>query len=147
MTISVSSSTSDDNVTKNTAKNATAKQPKIVVKRHGIMRLLYTCKHTFNGLKWMCRHEAAFQQELMLFIPLTVFACMANINAAQSAMLVLALLFVLFAELVNTAVEVVVDRIGLEFHELSGLAKDIASAFVFLSMLMAAIVWWVVLWA
>jgi len=147
MTISVSSSTSDDNVTKNTAKNATAKQPKIVVKRHGIMRLLYTCKHTFNGLKWMCRNEAAFQQELMLFIPLTVFACMANINAAQSAMLVLALLFVLFAELVNTAVEVVVDRIGLEFHELSGLAKDIASAFVFLSMLMAAIVWWVVLWA
>ncbi|MGI2178017.1 diacylglycerol kinase [Shewanella frigidimarina] len=147
MTISVSSSTSDDNVTKNTAKNATAKQPKIVVKRHGIMRLLYTCKHTFNGLKWMCRNEAAFQQELMLFIPLTVFACMANISAPQSAMLVLALLFVLFAELVNTAVEVVVDRIGLEFHELSGLAKDIASAFVFLSMLMAAIVWWVVLWA
>ncbi|MGI2112778.1 diacylglycerol kinase [Shewanella frigidimarina] len=147
MTISVSSSTSDDNVTKNTAKNATAKQPKIVVKRHGIMRLLYTCKHTFNGLKWMCRNEAAFQQELMLFIPLTVFACMANISAPQSAMLVLALLFVLFAELVNTAVEVVVDRIGLEFHELSGLAKDIASAFVFLSMLMATIVWWVVLWA
>ncbi|MGI2109896.1 diacylglycerol kinase [Shewanella frigidimarina] len=147
MTISVSSSTSDDNVTKNTAKNATTKQPKIVVKRYGIMRLLYTCKHTFNGLKWMCRNEAAFQQELMLFIPLTVFACMANISAPQSAMLVLALLFVLFAELVNTAVEAVVDRIGLEFHELSGLAKDIASAFVFLSMLMAAIVWWVVLWA
>lgn len=147
MTISVSSSTSDDNVTKSATKNATAKQPKIVVKRHGIMRLLYTCKHTFNGLKWMCRNEAAFQQELMLFIPLTVFACMANISAPQSAMLVLALLFVLFAELVNTAVEVVVDRIGLEFNELSGLAKDIASAFVFLSMLMAAIVWWVVLWA
>ncbi|WP_254439851.1 diacylglycerol kinase [Shewanella sp. Arc9-LZ] len=147
MTISASSSTSDDNVTKNTAKSAATKQPKIVVKRHGIMRLLYTCKHTFNGLKWMCRNEAAFQQELLLFIPLTVFACMANISAPQSAMLVLALLFVLFAELVNTAVEVVVDRIGLEFNELSGLAKDIASAFVFLSMLMAAIVWWVVLWA
>ncbi|WP_420542436.1 diacylglycerol kinase [Shewanella vesiculosa] len=117
----------------------------IVVKRTGIMRLLYTCKNTFNGLKWMCRNEAAFQQELLLFIPLTIFACMANISAPQSAILVLALLFVLFAELVNTAIEVVVDRIGLEFHTLSGLAKDIASAFVFISMLMAVIVWWVIL--
>jgi len=117
----------------------------IVVKRTGIMRLLYTCKNTFNGLKWMCRNEAAFQQELLLFIPLTIFACMANISAPQSAILVLALLFVLFAELVKTAIEVVVDRIGLEFHTLSGLAKDIASAFVFISMLMAVIVWWVIL--
>ncbi|GGP64069.1 diacylglycerol kinase [Shewanella algicola] len=121
-------------------------QPKIVVKRQGIMRLLYTCKHTFNGLKWMCRNEAAFQQELMLFVPLTVLACVVNISVAQSAILVLALLFVLFAELVNTAIEVVVDRIGLEFNTLSGLAKDIASAFVFISMLMAVIVWWAVLW-
>ncbi|QDE29682.1 diacylglycerol kinase [Shewanella polaris] len=144
MTPSFSSSSTSDN---SATHNATTKQPKIVVKRHGVMRLLYTCKHSFNGLKWMCSNEAAFQQELLLFIPLTVFACMANISAPQSALLVLALLFVLFAELVNTAIEVVVDRIGLEFHTMSGLAKDIASAFVFVSMLMAAIVWWVILWA
>ena len=129
-----------------TVKNVNTKPPKIVVKRQGLMRLLFTCKHTFNGLKWMCRNEAAFQQELMLFVPLTVFACVANITAVQSAILVIALLFVLFAELVNTAIEVVVDRIGLEFNPLSGLAKDISSAFVFISMLMAAIVWWTVLW-
>ncbi|WP_445772500.1 diacylglycerol kinase [Shewanella sp.] len=129
-----------------TVKNVNTKPPKIVVKRQGLMRLLFTCKHTFNGLKWMCRNEAAFQQELMLFVPLTVFACVANITAVQSAILVIALLFVLFAELVNTAIEVVVDRIGLEFNTLSGLAKDISSAFVFISMLMAAIVWWVILW-
>ncbi|WP_372943565.1 diacylglycerol kinase [Shewanella sp.] len=129
-----------------TVKNVNTKPPKIVVKRQGLMRLLFTCKHTFNGLKWMCRNEAAFQQELMLFVPLTLFACVANITAVQSAMLVIALLFVLFAELVNTAIEVVVDRIGLEFNTLSGLAKDISSAFVFVSMLMAAIVWWAVLW-
>jgi diacylglycerol kinase (ATP) len=127
-------------------KAQSTESPKIVVKRQGLMRLLYTCKHTFNGLKWMCRNEAAFQQELMLFVPLTVFACVANITAVQSAILVIALLFVLFAELVNTAIEVVVDRIGLEFNPLSGLAKDISSAFVFISMLMAAIVWWVILW-
>jgi diacylglycerol kinase (ATP) len=124
-----------------------AKMEKAVVKRHGIMRLLYTCKHSFNGLKWMCNNEAAFKQELMLFLPLTIFACLADISAAQSAILVVALLFVLFAELVNTAIEVVIDRIGLEFDTLSGLAKDIASACVFLSMIMAAIVWWGILWA
>ncbi|MCT8988501.1 diacylglycerol kinase [Shewanella phaeophyticola] len=129
-----------------TVNKVNTEQPKIVVKRQGLMRLLYTCKHTFNGLKWMCRNEAAFQQELMLFVPLTVLACVVNISAAQSAILVLALLFVLFAELVNTAIEVVVDRIGLEFNTLSGLAKDISSAFVFISMLMAVIVWWAVLW-
>ena len=127
-------------------KAQSTESPKIVVKRKGLMRLLYTCKHTFNGLKWMCRNEAAFQQELMLFVPLTVFACVANITAVQSAMLVIALLFVLFAELVNTAIEVVVDRIGLEFNTLSGLAKDISSAFVFVSMLIAVIVWWAILW-
>jgi diacylglycerol kinase (ATP) len=139
MTSSISNSSSSQR------NNESISMEKIVVKRTGIMRLLYTCKNTFNGLKWMCRNEAAFQQELLLFIPLTIFACMANISAPQSAILVLALLFVLFAELVNTAIEVVVDRIGLEFHTLSGLAKDIASAFVFISMLMAVIVWWVIL--
>ena len=143
MIISVSSRTPNNKTSQSDADQRT----KVVIKRHGIMRLLYTCKHTFNGLKWMCRNEAAFQQELLLFIPLTVFACMANISVPQSAMLVLALLFVLFAELVNTAIEVVVDRIGLEFNVLSGLAKDISSAFVFISMLMAAIVWWSVLWS
>ena len=143
----MTASTSKTSLNEMNLTQSTDNPPKIVVKRHGIMRLLYTCKHTFNGLKWMCRNEAAFQQELILFIPLSIFACLAGVSVAESAMLIVALLFVLFAELVNTAIEVVVDRIGLEFHSLSGLAKDIASAFVFLSMLMAAIVWGVILWA
>jgi len=141
MTPSISTSLTDTRSTANT------KMAKVVIKRNGIMRLLYTCKHTFTGLKWMCHNEAAFQQELMLFLPLSIFACLADVSVAKSAMLIVALLFVLFAELANTAIEVVVDRIGLEFDTLSGLAKDIASAFVFLSMMMAAIVWWVILWA
>jgi diacylglycerol kinase (ATP) len=117
----------------------------IVIKRTGIMRLIYTCKHSFNGLKWMCKNEAAFQQELLLFIPLTIYAVLANVSTLQSCMLIIALLFVLFAELVNTAVEVTIDRIGLEFNSMSGLAKDISSAFVFVSMLIAALVWIAVL--
>lgn len=119
---------------------------KTVIKRQGLMRLIFTLSHTFNGLKWMSRFEAAFQQELVLFSLLGVFACLQEINLSSKLILIASLLFVLFAELVNTAVEVVVDRIGSEYHELSGLAKDIASASVFIAMLIAILIWWSVLW-
>ena len=119
---------------------------KTVIKRQRLMRLIFTLSHTFNGLKWMSRFEAAFQQELVLFSLLGVFACLQEITLSSKLILIASLLFVLFAELVNTAVEVVVDRIGSEYHELSGLAKDIASASVFIAMLIAILVWWSVLW-
>ncbi|GAA80633.1 MULTISPECIES: diacylglycerol kinase [Pseudoalteromonas] len=120
---------------------------KTVIKRQGLMRLIFTLSHSFNGLKWMSRFEAAFQQELALFSLLGVFVWLQEIALRDKLLLVASLLFVLFAELVNTAVEVVVDRIGSEYHELSGLAKDIASASVFIAMLIAALIWWAVLWA
>lgn len=120
---------------------------KTVIKRQGLMRLIFTLSHSFNGLKWMSRFEAAFQQELALFSLLGVFVYLQEIALSNKLLLIASLLFVLFAELVNTAVEVVVDRIGSEHHELSGLAKDIASASVFIAMLIAALIWWAVLWA
>ncbi|MBH0070748.1 diacylglycerol kinase [Pseudoalteromonas sp. NZS127] len=120
---------------------------KTVIKRQGLMRLIFTLSHSFNGLKWMSRFEAAFQQELALFSLLGVFVYLQEIALSDKLLLIASLLFVLFAELVNTAVEVVVDRIGSEHHELSGLAKDIASASVFIAMLIAALIWWAVLWA
>lgn len=120
---------------------------KTVIKRQGLMRLIFTLSHSFNGLKWMSRFEAAFQQELALFSLLGVFVYLQEIALSNKLLLIASLLFVLFAELVNTAVEVVVDRIGSEYHELSGLAKDIASASVFIAMLIAALIWWAVLWA
>ncbi|ASM55417.1 diacylglycerol kinase (ATP dependent) [Pseudoalteromonas nigrifaciens] len=120
---------------------------KTVIKRQGLMRLIFTLNHSFNGLKWMSRFEAAFQQELALFSLLGVFVYLQEIALSDKLLLIASLLFVLFAELVNTAVEVVVDRIGSEHHELSGLAKDIASASVFIAMLIAALIWWAVLWA
>ena len=120
---------------------------KTVIKRQGLMRLIFTLSHSFNGLKWMSRFEAAFQQELALFSLLGVFVWLQEIALSDKLLLIASLLFVLLAELVNTAVEVVVDRIGREYHELSGLAKDIASASVFIAMLITALIWWAVLWA
>lgn len=120
---------------------------KTVIKRQGLMRLIFTLSHSFNGLKWMSRFETAFQQELALFSLLGVFVWLHEIALSDKLLLIASLLFVLFAEMVNTAVEVVVDRIGSEYHELSGLAKDIASASVFIAMLITALIWWAVLWA
>lgn len=117
---------------------------KVVVKRTGIMRIIFTLKHSFNGLKWMLKNEAAFQQELILFIPLTVLAFYLDISAVQSVCLILSMMFVLFAEMVNTAIEAVVDRVGLEYHTLSGVAKNVGSAVVTLSMIMSAMVWGVI---
>ncbi|MFV0576683.1 MAG: diacylglycerol kinase [Vibrio sp.] len=119
---------------------------KVIVKRTGLMRILFTLKHSFNGFKWMVKNEAAFQQELVLFVPLTILACYLDITSTQTLCIVLSMMFVLFAEMVNTAIEAVVDRIGLEYHELSGLAKNIGSAIVTLSMVMSLMVWAVVVW-
>lgn len=119
---------------------------KVVVKRTGLMRIIFTLKHSFNGLKWMVKHEAAFQQELILFIPLTVLAFYLDISPMHTMALILSMMFVLFAEMVNTAIEAVVDRVGLEYHTLSGVAKNIGSTLVTLSMIMAAMVWGVIVY-
>lgn len=118
---------------------------KTIVKRTGLLRIIYTLKHSYNGFKWMIKNEAAFQQELMLFIPLTALAFYLDFSVLQTLSVIFSMVFVLFAEMVNTAIEAVVDRIGLEYHELSGVAKNIGSAIVTLSLLMSAIVWIVVL--
>lgn len=68
-----------------------------------------------------------------------------DITTGEKIMLVLAVLFVMLAEIINTAIEAVVDRIGPEIHHLSGLAKDLGSAAVLLSMIMAIGVWAIVL--
>ncbi|WP_245228425.1 diacylglycerol kinase [Vibrio mytili] len=102
-----------------------------VKKRTGVTRILYTFLHSFNGFKWLIKNEAAFQQELMLFVPLTGIACYLDISALQTVAVIVSMLFVLFAEMVNTAIEAVVDRVGLDFHRLSGVAKDIGSAWYF----------------
>ncbi|NRA53890.1 MAG: diacylglycerol kinase [Gammaproteobacteria bacterium] len=114
--------------------------------RTGLKRVLFTVVHSGNGFKWLLKNEAAFQQEVALFVPLSGVALMLDISLANQLILICSLLFVLFAELVNTAIEVVVDRIGSEFNTLSGVAKDIGSAAVFISMLMAALIWCAVLW-
>ncbi|MGB2078518.1 MAG: diacylglycerol kinase [Vibrio sp.] len=114
---------------------------KIIIKRTGMQRILYAFVHSYNGFKWLLKHEAAFKQEVLLFIPLTLLAFWLDVTALERCALILALGFVLFAEMTNSAIEAVVDRIGLDYHELSGVAKNVGSGLVLLSMFMAGFVW------
>lgn len=93
----------------------------------------------------MLKNEAAFQQELILFglaVP-TVMAL--NLSNPERVALVGSILLILIIETINTGIEAVVDRIGPEYHELSGLAKDCGSAAVFLSFILAFLIWVTVL--
>ncbi len=107
----------------------------------GIKRIFYAAGYSWKGFKSTWKHEAAFRQEVILFSLLTPAAFWLGESFAETAVLIGVLLFVLVVELLNSAVESVVDRIGDEYHKLSGRAKDQGSAAVFLSFLIAGLVW------
>lgn len=112
--------------------------------RRGIRRLLAATGYSLAGLRAAWRHEAAFRQEVVLALVLAPLAFWLGQTSLQRLLLLGSCLLVLIVELLNSAIEAVVDRIGPELHELSGRAKDLGSAAVFLSLLLAAAAWAVV---
>ena len=115
-------------------------------KKTGMMRILYAFKHSGKGFQFLLKNETAFQQELVLAVLLVPLSFLINETLSELLLLLMTLALVLIVEILNTAIEAVVDRIGLEHHELSGLAKDLGSAAVLLSLLSAAGVWLTFLW-
>lgn len=107
----------------------------------GLMRIIYAAGYSWKGFKSTWQHEAAFRQEIILFVFLTPLAFWVGETASERAILIGVLLIVLLVELLNSALESVVDRIGEDYHELSGRAKDQGSAAVFLSFFIAMLVW------
>lgn len=107
----------------------------------GIKRILFAGQNSINGLVATYREEEAFRQEVWLFLVLTPVAFWLGKTAWDIAMLLGVIIFVMIVELLNSALETAVDRIGEEFHELSGRAKDQASAAVLLSFVIAIGVW------
>ncbi|BAJ02534.1 diacylglycerol kinase [Shewanella violacea] len=112
---------------------------------HGIKRVLRATGFSMKGLKAAWIHEAAFRQELMLAIIMLPIALIVDVTTIEKLLLIFTLFIVLIVELLNSAIEAVVDRIGDEIHTLSGQAKDIASAAVFMSLALCGITWTVVL--
>ena len=111
----------------------------------GLRRILNAFGFSMAGFRDCFRHEEAFRQEVFVLLLLVPAGLWLGNGPVERALLVGSLLVVPIVELLNSAVEANVDRVGLERHELSRRAKDIASAAVFLSIVLAALVWVLVL--
>jgi diacylglycerol kinase (ATP) len=111
----------------------------------GLRRIFNAFRFSMAGFRACFRHEEAFRQEGFTLIPLLPLGVWLGRTPAERALLVVSLLMVPVVELLNSAIEANVDRVGFERHELSGRAKDIASAAVFLSIVLAAGVWGLIL--
>ena len=114
-------------------------------KPQGFTRLFRAFGASMMGFRGAYREEAAFRQELGFAIVALPLGIWLGHNGVERALLAAPVLLVLIVELVNSAIEATVDRIGLERHELAGLAKDIGSAAVLLSFGLVAVVWALVL--
>ena len=111
----------------------------------GLARIRRAMRCSYLGLTAAYRNEEAFRQELLLCLALLPAACWLGRTNVERALLVGSLIVLLIVELLNSAVEATVNRIGPERHELSGLAKDLASAAVFMAIVHAVAVWFLVL--
>jgi len=107
----------------------------------GLKRVIKAAGYSWAGLKAAFKHEAAFRQELALCLVLIPTGLWLGQSGIERALLIGSLLLVLIIELLNSAIEAVVDRFGGEQHELSGRAKDIGSAAVFIALINAAMTW------
>jgi diacylglycerol kinase (ATP) len=114
-------------------------------KPKGVTRLIKAFGNSYKGFAGAFREEAAFRQELALAAVVLPLGLWLGRTGVERALLIAPMLLVLIVELLNSAIEATVDRIGLERHQLSGLAKDIGSAAVFLSLFLLAAVWLLVL--
>ena len=111
----------------------------------GWPRLLRATQVSYWGLGWALREEEAFRIEFLLCLVLVPAALYFGHDRIERVIMLMSLFIVLITELLNTGIEVVVDRIGTERHVLSGRAKDLGSAAVHLSLLQVPLTWGLVL--
>jgi diacylglycerol kinase (ATP) len=112
----------------------------------GIARIIAASDNSWQGMKACWKHEAAFRQNVALAVVLLGFSFFAAENTLQWLLLVQPLLLLIIVESLNSAIEAVVDRIGSEYHELSGRAKDIGSAAVLFCHCVIGVSWGAILW-
>jgi diacylglycerol kinase (ATP) len=119
-----------------------------MIDRHkptGITRVLRAFGYSLAGFVHTWREEAAFRQEVLLSVAVIPLGLYLGRNGIERALLVAPMLLIVIVELLNSAIEAVVDRHGQERNELAGMAKDMGSAAVFLAFVMLAAVWSLVL--
>lgn len=112
----------------------------------GFRRILRATRYSAQGFVHAWRHEAAFRQEVALTLVLVPAGMWLGTSLMERLLLIGSCVFVLIVELLNSAIEAAVDRVGDEPHELSGRAKDLGSAAVFVSLVIVAAIWIAVAW-
>lgn len=113
--------------------------------KSGLARIFAAFFYSIDGFKSAWKNEHAFRQELLLVIGGSVIAMFLPVSAFEKLMMIAVLVLILVVELINSAIEAVVDRVSLERHALSKNAKDFGSAAVLLTLLIAVATWAVVL--
>ena len=111
----------------------------------GLKRFINAILFSFAGFKAAWKHEEAFRQEVIVFIIAVPLAIWLAENKIEIVLLIASVGLVMVVELLNSGLEAVVDRIGHEYHELAGRAKDVGSAAVMLSILMSVVTWLLIL--
>jgi len=109
--------------------------------RTGLDRVIHATGYSMTGLTTAYRGESAFRQEFWLAVAMTPVAFWIGRSWVEVALLLGSLLLVLIVELLNSGIEAAIDRVSLEWHDLSKRAKDFASAAVFLSLVLCAGIW------
>lgn len=113
----------------------------------GLKHIIQAGGYSLKGLKAALTYEEAFRLEMIAMVVMLPLAIWLGQSAVEHALLVGSLLLVLIVELINSALEAVVDRVSVEHHELSGRAKDIGSAAVFIALMNVVAIWGFILYA
>ncbi|ABC31549.1 Diacylglycerol kinase [Hahella chejuensis KCTC 2396] len=107
----------------------------------GLKRIILATGYSMNGLRAAWRNESAIRQEMVAALILVPLALFLSVTMVEKILMIGSVLLVLIVELINSAIEAVVDRIGAERHELSGRAKDMGSAAVLVALSLAMFTW------
>ncbi|MBB3322118.1 MULTISPECIES: diacylglycerol kinase [Atlantibacter] len=113
----------------------------------GLIRIIKAAGYSWKGIRAAWKNEAAFRQEGVAAIAAIAIACWLDVDPITRVLLIGSVILVMIVEILNSAIESVVDRIGPEFHELSGRAKDMGSAAVLFAILLALMTWGTLLWS
>lgn len=113
----------------------------------GLRRIVKAAVYSWQGLRSAWRHEAAFRQEFAGVLIAIIVAFWLNVDITTRILLIGSAFLVLIVEILNSAIEALADRIGKEFHPLAGKAKDMGSAAVLLTIILAIFIWAMSIWS
>ncbi|OAT27852.1 diacylglycerol kinase [Buttiauxella brennerae ATCC 51605] len=112
----------------------------------GLTRIIKAAGYSWKGLKAAWINEAAFRQEGVSAVIAIAIACWLDVDPITRVLLIGSVVLVMIVEILNSAIEALVDRVGTDYHELSGRAKDMGSAAVLIAIILAVVTWVTLLW-